>query len=294
MKNTIRNIARLLSIFVSLTFLALSPSLAQAEDDTFVVSSPILNVTWQLGSTYTISWISPEFFAPNNVAIYLGPEEPACYSATPPCSLPEVLPFLITSRAPNTGSYQWTVPTNLSSAFQGRQQIAIVIENTTFLGVSSPFTIAASSTPNPNPTPTPTPTPTPIPTTTPTPTPTPTCRDGQNVKYASSPTIYYIQNCKKLPYTTSSIFYAWNSSFNNVVTISETESYATSWFVRLPNDFLVKASNSQAVYKVENSDLRPFVSAESFLSYGYTFSQVKVFSQSDIDLHYFGSPIYPR
>lgn len=105
------------------------------------ITQPVLNESWKTGETRTITWNTPEFFAPTTVAISLIPKPPECLYSIPPCAIASVAPYVVTADAPNTGQYSWAIPNNLSSNFLGKVYLVIAITNTSYLDFSEEFTI---------------------------------------------------------------------------------------------------------------------------------------------------------
>lgn len=118
------------------------------------VNSPKLGEVWKVGETHTISWKSPASTAQTSntstangstVTILLMPASPACVKASPPCYIRPIKPYEISLNAPDTGTYNWTIPTTLDSAYQNSQVIAVSSNTSNASGQSSEFIIASTA-----------------------------------------------------------------------------------------------------------------------------------------------------
>jgi hypothetical protein len=84
------------------------------------------------------------------------------------------------------------------------------------------------------------------------------------------------------------MFNIWNATLRDVITIPNTEVYPDGPLATFPNGILVKGSSS-TIYFVYDNILRPFTNQTLFTAMGLSYSQVKVFSDSDINLHSVGA-----
>ena len=114
---------------------------------------------------------------------------------------------------------------------------------------------------------------------------------GTLFKYASSATVYYLTGgMQKLGYTSLNMFNIWNSSLKDVVTLPSTETYPDGGVALLPNGILVKGSSS-TIYLTANGTLRPLSTSTLITDLGFTSSEIKTFSDSDIALQTIGDPL---
>lgn len=121
------------------------------------IISPAAGEQWAIGETHTIQWQAPSI-SPNallNIVIAPPPTPKApCQTAPIPCvgfanppmftqGHPPLIEYFIIARdVPNSGSYQWVIPTTLSQAYRGNQIITISVWGSPLLsGMSTPFTI---------------------------------------------------------------------------------------------------------------------------------------------------------
>lgn len=339
------------------------------------ITQPALNESWKTGETRTITWSSPEFFAPTTVAISLIPKPPECLTTIPPCAIASVAPYVVTADAPNTGQYSWAIPNDLSSSFLGKVYLVIAITNTSYLDFSEQFTITKDTPVNQIALTHPvggesysnstqqaitwtggsgavtiqlkpyivcitfpcesgtsytiasninntgnyiwnvakdaysqdippgsyimhifdsngmtSKTATPITIQTPSPE---LCYglDGHNVKYSNSPTVYYIDDCKKQIYSSPVVFFSWNDSFDGVVTLQPYEVFPDDGFVKLPTGIVIKGSGP-TVYYIDGVSRRPFTSAAAFFDAGFVFADILPFSDFDVNVHPLGDPIF--
>ena len=114
-----------------------------------VVTSPQAGAQWAVGKTYTIQWAMNQkdsLASQGTVTITVARPLPACLRSTPPCmiAMPVMAPYTIASKAPNTGSYTWTIPTTLPGLNMGSQEITIVLDGTNVRGVSGTFSIVGA------------------------------------------------------------------------------------------------------------------------------------------------------
>lgn len=113
-----------------------------------VVSAPASGETWTVGKTYTIRWSGNGI--PNNGTVTLELEPYlACLYTQPMCALAQPQSYTISSNVLNTGSFVWTVPSSLPTAYLGTQRV-IVTPSGGGRGASGVFTVAANSTPPPS------------------------------------------------------------------------------------------------------------------------------------------------
>jgi hypothetical protein len=81
----------------------------------------------------------------DTVTITLNAEEPACLHQEPRCYIKQTAPYVISEKAPNTGTFSWTVPTSLPEVYQGRQQVTVTLNTTGAQGKSAVFTVGRST-----------------------------------------------------------------------------------------------------------------------------------------------------
>ncbi len=145
----------------------------------FPISKPTNGDVWELGKTYQIQWLpvnTPQcgrldlgcdanpvddtdvvncIKAPCNptdplppqvqsVTISLNAPQPECLQAEPPCKIKQIVPFIITESAQNSGTYAWTIPADLPTTYWGKQQITIAVNNTDLRAQSNLFSIVES------------------------------------------------------------------------------------------------------------------------------------------------------
>lgn len=110
------------------------------------VSSPAGGEMWVLGSTHTITW-TDETGSSVNRSVYISLEPYiACLYSNPACAVPQIAPYVIASNAPGTGSFTWTVPTDLASRYQTVARINISSTDGALSGSSGVFSIARTGT----------------------------------------------------------------------------------------------------------------------------------------------------
>lgn len=123
-----------------------------SQSSNVVVTSPAGGEVWTLGQRYTIRWTNttagPRVYP---VTITIASPRPACLDAVPACKIAEVLPYTIAANIPDSGSYEWLIPSDQPERFQGVQQIAISVANSDISGKSAQFTIQKQSSTNTGP-----------------------------------------------------------------------------------------------------------------------------------------------
>lgn len=106
------------------------------------VSSPTSGEVWALGSTHTITWID-ETGSSMNRSVYIALEPYiACLYSNPACAVVQIAPYVIASNAPGTGSFTWTVPTDLASRYQTAARVIVSTSDGALSGNSAVFSIA--------------------------------------------------------------------------------------------------------------------------------------------------------
>jgi hypothetical protein len=110
------------------------------------VTAPQTGEVWALGSTHTITWTDTTGSGmARNVYISLEPYV-ACLYSTPPCYIATVAPYTIANNvAGGTGSFTWTVPTDLASRYQGAVRVSVATVDGALRGKSGVFTTASVS-----------------------------------------------------------------------------------------------------------------------------------------------------
>jgi len=113
--------------------------------------------------------------------------------------------------------------------------------------------------------------------------------NGTLFKYADSPAVYFLNSAhQKRGYTSLNMFNIWNATLKDVITLPPSETYPDGPLATFPNGILVKGS-SPTIYFVFDGLLRPFTDVGLLGGMGLSLSQVKTFSDSDINLHSVGS-----
>jgi hypothetical protein len=115
------------------------------------VVAPSAGQVWNVGTIQTIIW-TPN----NNTYSSTGSSNPtvnlnlypasACTSGTQPLSCTTssaMTPYIIALNVPNTGSYQWSIPSTLPSAYQGSDVITVGLSDSSAQG-SAQFIIAGT------------------------------------------------------------------------------------------------------------------------------------------------------
>ena len=135
----------------------------------------------------------------------------------------------------------------------------------------TPTPTASGGTPTPTPTITSTPTPTGLQIPTPTPTPFPTgslsqLYVGKNIN--CNGTIYYVnQYTQKEGYPSPAVYFAWNSSFNDVQKLDTgtCSIFPDGGTTRLPVNSLVKVDGNKTVWKIDGNVAYPIATYEAML-----------------------------
>ena len=123
-----------------------------SKDYGITVTSPKPGETWELGTTHTIMWSNyTNRSQAISVMITLAPPRPACLDANPRCLIAEMDPYVISASTADTGSFSWTIPPGLPSAYTGTRHITIVSTVGALQGTSGSFTLQSGDTvPQPN------------------------------------------------------------------------------------------------------------------------------------------------
>ncbi len=110
------------------------------------VTSPTTGNVWYTGNTYKIIWNSG-MSSDVKVQITLNSPRLPCLDTNPACMVAVVqkAPYTISASTDNDGSYEWTIPTNLSSIYVGSQQITVQTVGGSTYGRSATFTISSGS-----------------------------------------------------------------------------------------------------------------------------------------------------
>ncbi len=108
------------------------------------VTAPAGADNWLTGNSYEIKWRTngPISDNVNTATISLIPLRPACLNSVPPCKIAEPAPYIIATNAPATGSYKWTIPTDLPDIYREAVRISVAINGTDRVGISDQFTIS--------------------------------------------------------------------------------------------------------------------------------------------------------
>lgn len=108
------------------------------------VTNPAGGELWTVGSTRTITWIDETGSSVNrNVYISLEPYI-ACLYSNPACAIVQIAPYVIASNAPGTGSFTWTIPTDLPTRYQTVARINISTTDGALSGSSGVFSVAST------------------------------------------------------------------------------------------------------------------------------------------------------
>jgi len=120
---------------------ALATNPVSESDLTLVkVIQPAPGSVWQTGQTYKIIWNT--YVTNNSKSVYITLHNANC--SNNPCVA--LAPFTIAQEAPNTGSFEWTIPKELNSFYTGLQYLKISPNyGETF--TSDIFTVSGSQTP---------------------------------------------------------------------------------------------------------------------------------------------------
>jgi hypothetical protein len=114
---------------------------------------------------------------------------------------------------------------------------------------------------------------------------------GTLFKYPTNPAIYFLNSFRqKRPFPSLGILMAWTDRLDTIINIPDSETYQDGPIVTLPNGMIVKGSGP-AVYLVFDGKLRPFLSADAFLRLGYSFSQIRTFTDAELQIHQVGDPL---
>lgn len=217
-----------------------------------IITSPTSAVSWPMGTQQAISWTGGE--APYKITL-----EPYIACITTPCTGSPI--YTLASKV-DTGSFIWTVGQDASGVPipVGPYRLHVVDTNGGKEFGSTIVQIVG--------------------------TPSVSCvgREGFNIKYANSPAIYFIKNCKKQIYSSPAVFSAWSQSFSSVLTVLSSEIFENDGQVKLPSGLLVKGSGP-TVFLIDSGYLRPFTSLSALTSRGYVLAKVKTFSDSDLAAH---------
>jgi hypothetical protein len=113
---------------------------------------------------------------------------------------------------------------------------------------------------------------------------------GTLFKYGNSPAVYFLNGAnQKRGYTTIEMFNIWNATLKDVITIPLTEQYSDGPIATLPNGIVVRSRSASTIYFVFDGQLRPFANMNLFYSMGFKDTDVKIFSDSDLNLHAIGN-----
>ena len=89
-------------------------------------------------------------------------------------------------------------------------------------------------------------------------------------------TVYYTNyNGERRPFSSAEIFFAHGFNFSQVRAAATADmALPLGAIMTFPEGSLVKAKNDATVYLIKNGQKRPFATLQSFLSRGYSFSNV--------------------
>lgn len=112
------------------------------------VTSPVKDATYELGDSVPIKWSNlTTNVRAIDIKISLIPRTPACLYTVPTCDMATPAPYIITETTSDDGSYDWRIPTNLSTTYHGEVQVKIEGVDSSIWGQSDSFQIKAKSNP---------------------------------------------------------------------------------------------------------------------------------------------------
>lgn len=121
----------------------------------FQVTSPANGDHWKGGNAYKIIWTlgsdpSLASLAANSVTITLNPVSLDCVKASDvqDCSMYVSRPYTIVSNANNSGSYEWNMSADFAKKYAGQNQVIVKINNTDRSATSGVFYIDSPSVSN--------------------------------------------------------------------------------------------------------------------------------------------------
>lgn len=117
---------------------------------------------------------------------------------------------------------------------------------------------------------------------------------GVSFKYAGSPAVYYLTSsqCKQV-YPSLATFNAWKVSFRDVVNFANSEQYpdCSPSFVQIPDNSPVKALGNGTVFLIRSGARYPFASFSAFLRKGFTLRQIIVVPEGELNMYPLGGII---
>ncbi len=295
-------------------------------DSPLFVSSPTAGAVIKAGSVTTIAWnVLADTQEPTGTIKYNYINNPACLKSNPPCAIATTLEsVLITSSAPNTGTYAWTVPAGLSgdvwvtvsmggwtddsgvftvqddvkgSSLVPGQIVKSSTGNTLYYVTSSGAKYAFSSLLDF------------------------TSRgfslrsiesvsqsvldaiptmlifarvSGVSFKYRGANTVYYLNPsyCKE-GYLGQASLRSWGVDFSAIYNIATDEQYpeCSTAFVRFKDNTVVRLANSATIYRYSAGSLHPFSSFDAFTRADYTIRDILIMNQAEKDLYSVGDAI---
>lgn len=109
---------------------------------------------------------------------------------------------------------------------------------------------------------------------------------GRLVKIGSSPAVYYVYaSGRKKVFATAEAFFSYGHTFAQVQTITSDQ------LASIPDTRVIKTRLSPAVYALEGLTVRPIISAEAFLSFGYNWNEIELVSPADLQSYSMGQPL---
>ncbi len=247
-----------LTILFGLSFFNYLPAATAAENQGIEVTAPVKDVDYELGDTVKIRWSNMTVHVrAADIEISLIPRSPACLYTVPTCDMPTPAPYVITAKTDDDGSYDWTIPSDLSITYQGDVQIKVAEVGSSIFGQTDTFQITTDSNVDQH--------------------PTGSLLLGlDGIPSEGSLIVEAGPSISRKVFPSGEVFMSHGYKWEKFVAgnSADQELSISGSFTFSPGS-LVKSSNNQTVYLVSaDRTLRPFTAWYIFEKYGYTANMI--------------------
>lgn len=147
-KSRIGIIGLALAMIISFGLADYPAAITASQTQGIEVTSPAKGESYGLGDKVAIRWSNLTVHVrAADIKISLIPLSPSCLYTVPMCDMPTPAPFVINEKTTDDGEYSWTIPSNLSTTYQGDVQIKVEEVDSSIFGQSDTFKIAVKSNP---------------------------------------------------------------------------------------------------------------------------------------------------